>query len=306
VKRILAALTLLAVALAAGGCAAIRAYAAGATTHRIVSGGRTRTFLVYAPAGRGGPMPVVLLLHGSTGDGAGMLGLTGFDRVADADGFIAVYPDGYRRSWADGRGVSPADQAGVDDVAFLGAVLDDVDAHYPADRSRTYVTGISNGAMMAHRLGCDLAGRITAIAPDAGGMSVATSLACHPSRPVPVLDIQGTADPLVPYGGGEVTVPGTGAQRGPLLSAPDTAAAWNRLDGCAGGPVSSRVPDSADDGTTTSIQRWCGGEVELYTVTGGGHTWPGGVQYLPAAIVGRTARDFDASTVIGAFFEAHR
>src|SRR5437764_12848910 len=106
--------------------------------------------------------------------------------------------------------------------------------------------------MMAHRLGCDLSAWIRAIAPDAGGMSRAVSATCRPGRPVPVLDIQGTADPLVPYAGGEVR-----GQRGDLLSAADTAARWAALDGCTGAPVDAALPDrAAGDGTTTSTRSW--------------------------------------------------
>ncbi|GIG62620.1 esterase [Longispora fulva] len=279
------------------------AHGSAGAEHRITVAGVTRTYRVHIPAGGSGAGPVVLALHGALGTGEGLEALTGLDRVADERGLILVYPDGFDRSWADGRGVSPADKAHMDDVAFLAAVLDAVRRDHPAaDRSRAFVLGMSNGAMMAHRLGCELSDRITAVAAVAGGIPATVAMGCHPARPPRMLDIQGTADPLVPYTGGEVTVPGTGQQRGELLSASDTATHWARLAGCAGPPTAAALPDRVDDGTTTGTLTWCAGQVELYAVTGGGHTWPGGVQYLPAVVVGPTARDFDASQVIGAFF----
>ncbi|HEX6869628.1 MAG TPA: PHB depolymerase family esterase [Micromonosporaceae bacterium] len=298
----------LAVGLSAGCRERAPATPADPQPYEITVDGRARTFLVHVPAGQArnaGSMPIVLALHGNLGTGDGMRTLTHFDRVADANGLIVAYPDGYRRSWADGRGATAADQAGVDDVAFLAAVLDTIRRDHPvADRTRAFATGMSNGAMMAHRLGCDLADRVVAIAPVAGGMPVAVSAGCRPVRPVAVLDIQGTADPLVPYQGGEVTVPGTGGQRGELLSATRTATRWARLNGCAGVATTGSVPDRAEDGTRTTSQSWCGGRVQLYTVDGGGHAWPGGLPYLPARIIGPTAEDFDASELIAAFFAA--
>jgi polyhydroxybutyrate depolymerase len=200
---------------------------------------------VYRPSGHPGPLPVVLVLHGGGGDAAGMERLSGFDAAAGRYGFIAVYPDGYRRSWADGRGSSAADQAGVDDVACLGALVTRVDTDDDGDPARTYVTGISNGGMMSYRLACDPGGRIRAFAPVAAGMPAPLDGSCHPARPVPMLEIAGTADPIVPYGGGPVTVLGTGG-RGEVRSAPETAGTPSPAAGTPGRVAAStcRSPSS--------------------------------------------------------------
>ena len=133
-------------------------------------GGMDRTAWVHQPAaGTGAAPPLVVCLHGGFGQGAGMALYSGFDRVADRFGFVVAYPDGHRRSWNDGRGNTPAGRDGVDDVAFAAALLDQLSTRLAYDPRRVYVTGISNGAMMAQRLGCELPERIAAIAPVAGG-----------------------------------------------------------------------------------------------------------------------------------------
>jgi polyhydroxybutyrate depolymerase len=262
----------------------------------------TRTYTVYLPAGYtpGKAWPLVLALHGRLGDGAGMRTLTHFDTVADQHGFLVVYPDGYRRSWADGRGTTPADQAGVDDVAFLRLLIGVMVTRYHADAARVYVTGISNGGFMTQRLGCDLAGELAGIAAVAATFPV--NLSCHPARPIPYLLMQGTDDPLVPYAGGTIS-----DDHGQGLSASDSFAKWATLDSCTPPIAQHTLPDIVNDGTHASYEEYatCAGNVQaiFYTITNGGHTWPGGLQYLPAAIVGKTTRQLDASEVIWQFFQ---
>lgn len=295
----------LAVLLAGAGCETGRAGARrGPDGERHLRvGDRDRTYRVHLPSGRanGTGLPVVIVLHGRGGTAEGMERLTRFDRVADHGGFVAVYPQGYRRSWADARGTGPAARAGVDDRAFIAALIDALVRHDHVDRSRIYLTGLSNGAMMTETLGCELADRIAGIAPVAGPMPA--DFDCHPSRPLPVLEIHGTADPLVPYTGGTM---GAGGGRGTVLSAEATAALWRRLDRCTGRPTTARLPDRARDGTHVRTETATGcpahAGVAFFTVDGGGHTWPGGRQYAPVRLVGRTSHDFDAGEMIWDFF----
>lgn len=291
--------------LASAGCGSGRAArrAAGDTERHLRSGGRDRTYRLHLPQGRtdGTGLPVVIMLHGRGGTAEGMEKLTHFDQIADHGGFVAVYPQGWRRSWADARGTTPAARAGVDDRAFIAALIDSLVRRDHVDRSRIYVTGLSNGAMMTETLGCALADRIAGIAPVGGPLPA--GLDCRPSRSVPVLEIHGTADPLVPYTGGPM---GRGGARGSVLSAEATAAAWRRLDRCGGRPAEGRLPDRDRDGThvRTETATGCPAHVGVafYTVDGGGHTWPGGEQYAPVRIVGRTSRQFDAGRLIWDFF----
>ena len=148
----------------------------------------------------------------------------------------------------------------------------------------------------------DRSDRIKAIAPIAGTMGTEYFPSCHPSRPVSVLEIHGTDDPLIPFNGGQ----DNGRDGGTTdVSVMQVYGFWVSTDGCPT-PTVSQLPDAANDGTTTTVHaaRPCtgGSAALLYVVNGGGHTWPGGEQYLPAALVGKTSRDFDASETITQFF----
>lgn len=270
----------------------------------LVSGGLTRTYHVHLPpaisAGR--LLPLLLSLHGRLGTGADQAQLTNFDAVAEANGFIVVYPDGYERSWADGRGTTPADKAGVDDVAFLSAVLDHVMAREPVDQTRVYVAGMSNGGFMTERLGCDLAQRFAAIAVVAANFDQPLAQRCAPSHALPVMLIHGSDDPLVPEAGGPL-------DGEPTLSMADTVARWASLAGCSPASAPAALPTVVSDGT--SVQRFVysgchdGAQVIYYDVIGAGHVWPAGPQYLPTAIIGKTSRNLDASQVIWQFFAGY-
>ncbi len=273
-------------------------------TASLQSGGRTRTYSVHLPpaASMGRPLPLLLALHGRQATGAGQAKLTNFNALADADGFIVVYPDGYAHSWADGRGISPADKAGVDDVTFLGAVLNQVMAREKVDPTRVYVTGMSNGGFMTERLGCDLAQRFAAIAVVAANFDWRLAARCAPARPLPVLLIHGSDDPIVPAAGGLL-------HGEPILSTADTVRRWASLDGCGKTPTVAPLPIVVHDGT--SIQRstytGCrdGVQVVYYDVIGGGHTWPGSLSYLSTAAIGRASRNLNASQVIWRFFQGY-
>jgi polyhydroxybutyrate depolymerase len=211
-----------------------------------------------------------------------------------------VFFRGEGRHWADGRGTTPADRADIDDVGFIVELIARLSSEFSIDSSRVYATGISNGGFMAELLACRAADRFTAVAAVAATLPVAVATTCQPARPISVLLMHGTNDPLVPYRGGEVV------QGGAMVkSAPATASAWARLNGCATGRSSTDLPDTSDDGTRVRLDRFaCPGNtaVALYTIDGGGHTWPGGEQYLPVRLIGRTSRDIDASSVIAQFF----
>lgn len=269
----------------------------------IESGGLSRSYEGHLPAPSGAGLPLVLVLHGGGGDGHGMRRLTGMDALAERAGFVVVYPDGYRKSWADGRGTTAAEQAGVDDVAFLRALIQHLVRQYGVDPKRVYAAGISNGGLMVGRLACELSDRIAAFAVVAATFPESLTLGCHPPRPVPILFIHGTLDPILPASGG---VPRFGAG-GRLLSAEGAVEFWRGRDACTRPPVEARLIDPVPDGTQTLLRGWVcaqGSRVLFYRVEGGGHTWPGGWQYLPQALVGRTSRDFNASEVIWDFFRS--
>lgn len=239
------------------------------------------------------------------------LTLGGFNRLADRDGFVAVYPDGVERHWNDGRGNQQyrAQRDNIDDVGFITALIAHLSQTLPVDRRRVYATGISNGGLMSLRLARELADRIAAIAPAAASMSEQIVQMRDPARPISALLVAGTMDPLVPYGGGEIGFK-RGQKSGKVVSVAETITYWATFNQCPPAPTITMEPDrDPQDGTRVRREAHgpCrdGTEVILYAIEGGGHTWPGGQQYLPARIVGRTSKDIDANEVIWSFFKRH-
>lgn len=270
--------------------------------HQIAVGGVDRNYLVHVPPGLdpNHAPAIVLSFHGGGGRPIGEAYITKMNPVADRHGFIVVYPEGTQRHWNDGwREGYP-----VDDVAFISALIDELKKTYHADPKRIYATGISNGAMFSQRLACQLSDKIASIAPVAGAMRTPIVAKCSPARPVSVLMINGKSDPLVPYDGGQVV-----GMRGPVLSAAAGVAFWVQHDGCrTNSSVSLPIVDKTDATRVhLELHRGCSGgnEVALYSIDNGGHTWPGGVQYLPASIVGLTSRQINADEVIWSFFARH-
>jgi polyhydroxybutyrate depolymerase len=296
----LRALSLVVLALAGPGSAlAQTAPARGDQARTLRVNGVGRSYFVFVPSRyrAGTPVPLVLVFHGAGGRGRRMAAHTGFSRLAEREGFVAVYPDGLGRRWNDGRGVAE----GHDDVWFVRALLDTLGGELSLDSARVYATGISNGAMFSYRLACDLPGVLAAIAPVAGAMPSAITEGCSNVKPVSVLAIQGTADPLLPYQGG------TAGSRGSVLSAGESIAFWARADGCGATPATAPGSDRVRDGTRVELTSYAGcrdgRSVALYTINGGGHTWPGGPAVGPS--VGRVSRELDATAVIWEFFARH-
>ena len=296
----------LALPLAATPLAAARP--ADADRHTIFSEGRERVYWLHAPASLApdAPAPLVLVFHGGEGDGPSAERLTGFDLVADRERFLVAYPDAVDKHWNDGRDVATfrAYRERVDDVAFVAAILDDVSRSRAIDPSRVFATGISNGAIFSNFLALKLSERIAAIAPVAGGLAAPLPSVLRPARPVSVLLFNGTDDPLVPFEGGVV-----GRAHGRVVGAEETARRWARADGCVASPQHDMPPARPGDACHLERSRWRGGregtEVVLNALVGGGHTWPGGPQYAPKALVGIVCREPDATRVIWEFFRDH-
>lgn len=281
-------------------------YPAGQTRGQIAAGGQTRTFLVHLPAriDRRQPAPLVLLFHGGGGTGAQLEGSARFTPVADREGVVAVYPDGLSRTWNAGRCCGPSAEQGVDDVGFVAALFDHLEQELCLDRRRLYATGMSNGAMLSHRLACALSDRVAAVAPVAG---TDMTTACTPRRPVAVLQIHGTEDRHVPWAGGA----GCGLD-GPFTSVPATTAAWLGRNGCAAG-APLLIAEQGEGRCEVQGRCAAGAEVVLCTIAGAGHSWPGGepkgAGLLPACVRagdGPQAAGFIASEQIWRFFAGIR
>jgi polyhydroxybutyrate depolymerase len=265
----------------------------------LQAGGLTRRYFLHLPPvwHRGRPLPLVLVFHGGGGRASGIAPHTGFSRLADSAGFVVAYPQGLNGRWNDGRGFASATH---DDVGFVRALLDTLSHELGIDPRRVYATGISNGAMFSYRLACDLPGTFAAVAPVAGAMPAELAPACERTEPVSVIAFQGTTDPLMPYLGG-----GVGRRR--VLSANRSIAFWGTAAGCAAAPATTDEPDRLTDGTRVrrTVYAGCreGRAVELYTIEGGGHTWPGGP--VAGVRVGRVSREIDATELIWGFFAQH-
>ncbi|MDQ1332139.1 MAG: Esterase depolymerase [Bacteroidota bacterium] len=277
-----------------------------------------RTFHIHIPSSydKSIQVPLVIALHGRGGNGESMVLVTrkGFDKLAERDGFIVAYPDGIELNWNDGRidqeANDRAHRENIDDVGFISSLIDILIKDYRIDPRRVYVTGISNGAIMSYRLACELSNKITAIAPVDGNIPQPLFPNCMPSRPVSVLAINNVNDPLVPFEGGEIYGHFHSIKLGKVLSANESIEFWVNRNKCATSPVVIEEPDrDPKDGTRVTRKEYInnsdGTEVILYSVDGGGHTWPGGFQYLPAWIIGKTSRDIDANEVIWSFFKKH-
>ena len=275
---------------------------AAPVSETLKSGGDLRNYWLVRPEGleKTKPAPLLMVLHGSAGSGEDMMTVTqrGFERLADKEKFVVVYPDALERRWNDQGGT-------VDDVGFLLAIVDKLVADGLVDKNRIYVAGISNGGMMAQRLACEQADRIAGIATVAGGLPEPLQATCKPARALPVLVIHGMEDPIVPWSGGAVA----GFEDfGKVLSARETAKFWAANNRCGDGGVIAAEPDrDPKDGTRVKMEVFAscpaGAAVKLAAVEGGGHTWPGGYQYLPERFIGRTSQDVDANMLIWDFFK---
>lgn len=283
--------------------ATLREVASGDAKHSVLVDGVTRNYLLHVPDNlpSGKLVPLVLVFHGGGGHDWNMPGFTHFDDLADQEGFIVAYPDAVNRHWNDSRGESDAD-----DVGFTRALIADVERAHSMEAHRVYATGISNGGFFSNRLACDLGDKIAAIASVAATMPKLLVAECKPSRAISVLYMQGREDPLVPINGGEVGFV-RGRKRGENISLADSAKFWRDNDRISSAPQVKDLADRFDDGTHVRREIWTGGkddtEVDVYTIEGGGHTWPGGPQYLPTAIVGKASQNLNATRTIWEFFQ---
>jgi len=278
------------------------------TAGAIQVGGLSRTYLT-APVPAPGA-PILLVLHGAGSAGLGTAALSGLHTRGPAAGFCTVFPDGWNRVWNDQRDAPRLKRReGVDDVAFLTALVARLAAEHGAGPV-VWAAGISNGAFLAEHLARHERLPLAGIALVAGGATVASRQARpHPGRPATVIAFNGTADPLVPYGGGPIGPLGRIAQRragrigaspGRGVAAPIEAVAadWAATNGCP--PAPDIVPGPPGDLPTTRLTWAAPGRpaVVLHRIDGGGHTWPGGAQYLPERFIGPVARNLDATGLI--------
>jgi len=274
--------------------------------------GRSRSYAVYIPDHQGGDrMPLVIVLHGQGGNGVQALTQGHWLQAARQHHFALVAPDGVladpgrpesflgnRRSWNAGPSLgAPAEAQGVDDVSFLGKVLDQVQRDPAIDQTRAYISGFSNGAAMALRAATELPNRFAAVAPVSNALLVPVA-----RRPTPpsLLLIWGTADPLNPIAGGEVKRAGQSYMR---PSAAQTLRAWGTALGCSERESLAMLAPGIEEYRLEGCP--AGREAKLVTIAGLGHQWPGGETYV-RMIAGPGSNALDATTFIWGFFATHR
>jgi polyhydroxybutyrate depolymerase len=294
----------------------------GESTGTIAIDGVERSYYLHVPPGHHGtkPLPLLFDFHGYMEGAAIQRALSKFESYGDAHGFVTVTPQGAGKvpKW-----IFNADATAIDtstknpDYVFTSRLLDKIEQDLCIDEARVYSTGLSNGGMMSSWLACVMSDRVAAVAPVAGLVAVSP---CKPSRAVPMLAIHGTKDPFLPYDGGvgpnvSLLKTDNGKPLGAATSGssqldmikttiPQRAAAWAKRNGCsAAAPTEKQVTKSV------TLMTWhcpTGAEVELYTVEGGGHAWPGSkFSQTIASIVGPTTMEVNADDLIWSFFERH-
>jgi polyhydroxybutyrate depolymerase len=291
---------------------ALFALSGPAQAESIVVDGVTRTFNAMLTANR--PAPLVFVLHGNSQTGADMVTRTSWPALAKREQFSVVFPDGLNRAWADLR---PSDSRagrippeGTDDVAFIARLIEKYTADGVADRTRIYVTGLSNGGAMTMTLFCKRADLFAAAASVIMNLTDESAQGCHPSRPVPMLMMNGTADPLIPYEGGRGT--SRFAVDG-FWSTEETLLFWRRINGCEAGDANTtelQDRDTNDQSTVTLVNSRCppGRDVVLYRINGGGHRMPSSFSdtrfvRLVNFMFGPQNHDIDGAEAIWGFFK---
>ena len=276
---------------------AISFFSANRSNGELVSSGRTRDYVLHVPTTYDSrkPTPLVISMHGAGLWGAAQRDISQWDRVADREGLIVVYPSGT-------TGVGPRiwhvdSSAGLQrDVTFISELIDTLRASYNIDPARIYANGFSNGGGMAFVLSCTLSDRIAAV----GMVGAAQTLPwewCRDRRAVPMIAFHGTNDRAAPYAGGP-----SGVTSRPFPRVTTWVTHWARRNGCAAGPVDTVLADDVTRRAYSDCDH--DADVALYTLQGGGHTWPGGMPLSPWWI-GTTNRNIDASSVMWEFFRGH-
>lgn len=278
------------------------ATAPGSTTRSFAAAGKSGSYIQDVPPATGRPLPLVADLHGYLEPGLLEHEGSGLGAFGAAHGFATITPQ------LDEPGLPRWDfRPHSADITYLSDTLTHVESSLCIDLRRVYVTGLSMGAFTTSSLACQLSDRIAAVAPVAGLRDFPW---CATTRPVPVVAFHGTADPLVAYGGGQGVnahyLPGASDDpaTGPgPTSIPANAAAWAHRNGCAARPEQHTV---TADVTLTTYPCPADATVELYSIQGGGHTWPGNPSVVsPVPLVGTTTSSIDATRIMWDFFRAH-
>ena len=272
--------------------------APGDNERSLVFAGVARKYILHIPPGfdNSRPVPLVLAFHGVGLDANEMIRISGFSSQSDSAGFVVVYPNGTgaTQSWNGGHCCGVAARDNVDDVGFVRSLIGDLSTTLNIDPKRIYATGFSNGAILTYRLACELSDLLAAVGPVSATQVLEDLQACKPGRPVALIHFHGTADDPNPYEGG--TTPG-GFQ---FISVEAAIQFWVDFNDCPAEPQSSASGSIRHD-----IYSSCksGSAVELYTIDGGKHAWPGGEAVNQT--MGEPNMEISATQIMWEFFAAH-
>ncbi|EMY63334.1 alpha/beta hydrolase family esterase [Leptospira terpstrae] len=265
-----------------------------------------RTYIVHYPKQwDGSPIPLLVALHGRFGSGSSMIKQTKLDLLADTKGFIVVFPDGFKRSWADGRGNTPADENQINDIAFIESMVKRLIAEGSVNPKKVFLVGHSNGGFMAQRIAAEKPELWKGVVSVAAQVSVFTlkRKSNLKTNPVSIGIIAGTDDPLVPFSGGYVR------DGGEILSVNDSILRWKEWNLC-------------NDILTTKVQTFQEGlseikidfyryevcaentKVGMIQLNGLGHSWPGETPMIPFIDQGKTTKVIDGSKLVWDFMES--
>ena len=267
------------------------------TNGSLISSGQKRSYLLYVPKSYNPavPSPLVISIHGYAEWPAHQMDISHWNELADQYGFLVVYPSGtqFPLQWHT-RGISNSNADTTPDVTFISSLIDKLAGQYNIDSARIYANGLSNGGGMSFKLGCQLSNRIAAIGSVSGAYLLPWE-ECNPSRPVPAVIFHGTADPIVPYQGGPSDMFNV-----PFPVIPEWVDTYASHNGCDPTPqVLTAIGD------VSGVQyTHCKADLVFYTISGGGHVWPGGTP-LPKFIVGYTTQSIDATRIMWDFFQQH-
>jgi polyhydroxybutyrate depolymerase len=271
-----------------------------------------RKYIVHLPTGFniGTKRPLVINLHGGSGNMQSAQGFSLMNPVADLNNFIVCYPQGYGiaspgYSWADGRNTT-ADQAGIDDLGFINKLMDTLITKYYIDANKIYICGFSNGGFMVQRIACQLNERFSAMASLGSSMDTVLYRNCNPSKSIPFAFFNGTADPAMPYGGGVMQNPLVI----PVMPVDSVINFWVRKNKCLSANTVFNFADTfTTDNSIAELYSYtncdCNASIKFYKLINGGHTWPGVYIASQATILGNTNRDLDASTELWNFFKTY-
>lgn len=276
---------------------------AGDLSRSLDFDGDERSYILHIPpkldATRA--LPLVIVFHGGGGNAQNAIRMTDFNALADEDEFLVIYPNGSGRledkilTWNGGNCCGYAQEQNVDDVGFVRAVLKDVQSIVSVDAKRIYAAGMSNGGIMSYRLACEMSDVFAAIGPVAGTLNFDE---CDPSEPVSVIHFHGTDDQHLPYTGGVGEDSLVGVVFAPVI---DSVTFWVDHNSCGPNPYATKNSDvrRLEFGPCTGNTA-----VELYSIQGGKHAWPGsdGPGWLGGDI---PTTEPDATRVMWEFFKAH-